>query len=242
MHDSMKSIEADFDNASEIGQLKNVVAKNLLQIQTGIEGFVTRADERQQTIDERNSHLAAQIGAMDKKTRSLQKALDENRERLLFDTLTGAGSRLSYDEKLEQELARWSRYGTSFSYVILDIDHFKRVNDTYGHSAGDKALKIVAKTMMKQIRKSDSLYRIGGEEFVLLLPNTSVDQAAPLVDKLREGIAKSSIHCNQQRVVLTLSAGLTEPVENDGVKSLYERADSGLYQAKNSGRNCQFIA
>ena len=242
MHDSMKSIEADFDNASEIGQLKNIVAKNLLQIQIGIEDFVTRADERQQTIDERNGYLAAQISAMDTKTRKLQKALDENRERLLFDTLTGAGSRLSYDEKLEQELARWSRYGTSFSYVILDIDHFKRVNDTYGHSAGDKALKIVAKTMMKQIRKSDSLYRIGGEEFVLLLPNTSVDQAAPLVDKLRETIAKSSIHCNQQRVVLTLSAGLTEPVENDGVKSLYQRADSGLYQAKNSGRNCQFIA
>ena len=241
MHDSMKSIEADFDNASEIGQLKNVVAKNLLQIQNGIEDFVTRADERQQTIDERNNHLVAQISAMDKKTNELQKALDENRERLLFDTLTGAGSRLSYDEKLEQELARWSRYGTSFSYVILDIDHFKRINDTYGHSAGDKALKIVANMMMKQIRKSDSLYRIGGEEFVLLLPNTSVDNAAPLVNKLREKIAQSSIHCNQQRVVLTLSAGLTEPLKDDTIKSLYERADSGLYNAKNAGRNCQFI-
>ncbi len=242
MHDSMKTIEADFDNASEIGQLKNVVAKNLTQVQNGIDSFVVRANERHEAIDERNNHLVAQISAMDQKTQVLKQKLSENRKKLLFDTLTGAGSRLSYDETMEQELARWKRYGTSFSYVILDIDHFKRINDTYGHSAGDKALKIVAKMMMSQIRKSDSLFRIGGEEFVLLLPGTSVDKADPMVNKLRETIAKSPIHCKQQRVVLTLSAGLTEPVENDAVKSLYERADSALYKAKNAGRNCQFIA
>ena len=242
MRESMKSIETDFDNASEIGQLKNVVAKNLNQIQSGIEGFVTRANERQEAIDERNDHLVAQIAAMDQKTRKLKKMLNENREKLLFDTLTGAGSRLSYDEKLEQELARWKRYGDNFSYVILDIDHFKKINDKYGHSAGDKALKIVAKMMMSQIRKSDSIYRIGGEEFVLLLPNTTVDKAEPLVNKLRTAIANSSIHCKQERVVLTLSAGLTEPRDDDVAKSLYERADKALYQAKNSGRNCQFAA
>ena len=242
MHDSMKSMETDIDNASEIGQLKNVVTKNLLQIQSGIEGFVARANQRQETIDERNGHLVAQIAAMDKKTRQLKKMLDENREKLLFDTLTGAGSRLSYDEHLDQELARWKRYGETFSYVILDIDHFKKINDKYGHSAGDKALKIVAKMMMSQIRKSDSIFRIGGEEFVLLLPNTTIDKAQTLVDKLRTTIADSSIHCKQERVVLTLSAGLTEPKNDDVAKSLYERADKALYRAKNSGRNCQIAA
>ena len=242
MHDSMKSIETDFDNASEIGQLKNVVAKNLMQIQNGIEGFVTRANQRHDAIDERNDHLVAQIAAMDKKTRQLKKMLDENREKLLFDALTGAGSRLAYDEQLEQEIARWKRYGDNFSYVILDIDHFKKINDKYGHSAGDKALKIVAKMMMSQIRKSDSIYRIGGEEFVLLLPKTTVDKADPLVNKLRQTVANSSIHCKQERVMLTLSAGLTEPRDDDNAKSLYERADKALYRAKNSGRNCQFNA
>jgi len=242
MRESMNSIETDIDNVSEIGQLKNVVTKNLLQIQSGIEGFVTRANQRHEAIDERNGHLVAQIAAMDKKTRQLKKMLNENREKLLFDTLTGAGSRLSYDEQLEQELARWKRYGETFSYVILDIDHFKKINDKYGHSAGDKALKIVAKMMMSQIRKSDSIFRIGGEEFVLLLPNTTVDKAESLVNKLRTTIASSSIHCKQERVVLTLSAGLTEPSDDDVAKSLYERADKALYRAKNSGRNCQFAA
>ncbi len=242
MHDSMKTIEANFDNASEIGQLKNVVAINLTQIQKGIDDFVVRANERHEIVDERNDHLVAQISAMDQKTRALKQKLTENRKKLLFDTLTGAGSRLSYDEAMEQELARWHRYGTSFSYAILDIDHFKKINDTYGHSAGDKALKIVAKMMMNQIRKSDALFRIGGEEFVLLLPGTTTEKAEVMVSKLRDAIATSAIHCKQQRVVLTLSSGLTEPVENDTAKSLYERADSALYKAKNSGRNCQFVA
>ena len=242
MQNSMKTIEADFDNASEIGQLKNIMAKNLNQIQSGIEDFVSRANQRQESINQRNDHLVAQISEMDKKTRILKKKLDENHEKLMFDRLTGAGSRLSYDEHLEQGIARWQRYGTSFTYAILDIDHFKNINDTYGHSAGDKALQIVARVMMSKIRKSDSLFRIGGEEFVLLLPSTEVEKAAPLVDKIRETISNSSIHCNQQRVVLTLSAGLTEPLENDTIESLYERADTALYQAKNSGRNCQFIA
>ncbi|MCP3689212.1 MAG: GGDEF domain-containing protein, partial [Gammaproteobacteria bacterium] len=161
---------------------------------------------------------------------------------LLFDTLTGAGSRLSYDETLERELARWQRYGDAFSYAILDIDHFKKINDKYGHSAGDKALQIVVRMMMGQIRKTDSIFRIGGEEFVLLLPNTSPDKANGLVKKLRENLARSSIHCKQQPVTLTLSAGITAPLQGDVVKSLYERADKALYRAKNSGRNCQFIS
>ncbi len=96
--------------------------------------------------------------------------------------------------------------------------------------------------MLTQIRKSDSIFRIGGEEFVLLLPNTTIEQAGPLVQKLRDAIATSDIHCKQERVVLTLSAGLTEPKEGDNIITLYERADSALYRAKNAGRNCQFIA
>lgn len=242
MHSSIKTIEADFDNASEIGQLKNIVAKNLNQIQSGIEDYVTRANERQEAIDERNSHLVAQIADMDRKTQTLKKRLDENREKLLFDTLTGAGSRLSYDEKLEREMDRWKRYGDSFCYVILDIDHFKKINDKYGHSAGDKALKIVSKMMLDKTRKSDSIYRIGGEEFVLLLPNTKIDNAEALVTKLRKTIEESAIHCNQERIVLTLSAGITIPDKDDSVDSLYQRADAALYQAKNSGRNCQVVA
>ncbi|NNE64302.1 MAG: diguanylate cyclase [Gammaproteobacteria bacterium] len=240
IQDSVKSIESDFDNASEIGQLKNIVAMTMQQIHSGIEDFVARSNQRQEAIDERNDHLVAQIATMNKKTQTLTRKLHENRKKLLYDALTGAGSRLSYDETLAQEMSRWNRYGTSFSYAILDIDFFKKINDNYGHNAGDKALRLIARMLMSEIRKADKIFRIGGEEFVLLLPDTPVDKAAALVNKLRDKIAQSPIHFNQKRVSITLSAGLTAPVENDNIESLYERADKALYKAKHSGRNCQF--
>ena len=240
IQDSVKSIESDFDNASEIGQLKNIVAMTMQQIHSGIEDFVARSNQRQEAIDERNDHLVAQIATMDRKTQALNRKLQENRKKLLYDALTGAGSRLSYDETLDQQMSRWNRYGTSFSYAILDIDFFKKINDNYGHNAGDKALRLIARMLMSEIRKADQIFRIGGEEFVLLLPDTPVAKAAALVNKLRDKIAQSPIHFNQKRVSITLSAGLTEPVENDNIVSLYERADKALYKAKHSGRNCQF--
>ena len=168
--------------------------------------------------------------------------LMENREKLLYDALTGVYSRMAYDERIAQELARWNRYGTPFSYVILDIDHFKRINDTYGHNAGDKALKIVAQLMLQYLRQSDYVFRIGGEEFVLLLTNTPAASADTMTQKLRDGIAGSSFHFKGEPVSLTLSAGITETRPNDDFESIYERADQALYKAKHSGRNCQFIA
>lgn len=241
MKESVQTIQNKVESASDIGQLKSVVVHNIDLIRAGVEDFMQSANTRQSSIESRNDDLLAKISKMEKETEVLQKALKENRAKLLFDSLTGVGSRLSYDERLEQELARWQRYDTSFSYAILDIDHFKKINDKYGHSAGDKALKITAKIMADQIRKTDSIFRIGGEEFVLLLPNTNIRQAESLVRKLRETIAKSEIHCKQERVVITLSAGLAKPKANDNAGTLYERADAALYKAKNSGRNCQFV-
>jgi diguanylate cyclase len=156
--------------------------------------------------------------------------------------LTGVHSRLAYNEQIIRELSRWDRYGTPFSYAILDIDHFKQVNDKYGHNAGDKALRLIAQLMQKQIRKSDTLFRIGGEEFVLLLTNTSLAKAEPLITKLRHGVAESGFHFKQERVELTLSAGITEATAEDSIQSIYERADAALYKAKDAGRNCQFMA
>ncbi len=241
IHDSVKSIESSFDNASEIGQIQHIVASTVQQIRSGLEDFVRRSNQRQEAINERNDRLMAQIAIMTKQTQILNRKLRENRKKLLFDTLTGAGSRLSYEETLDQEMSRWNRYGRSFSYAILDIDFFKQINDTHGHNAGDQALKLVGRMLMSEIRKADTVFRIGGEEFVLIMPATPVDKAAALVNKLRDKIARQPLHFDQERVSITLSAGLTEPIENDNIKSLSERADQALYKAKHAGRNCQFI-
>ncbi len=241
MQVGMAKISDNVNTAEDISQLKSAIATNIDLIKDGVEEFISQATTRQETVGIRNENLSQKIKQMEKETEQLQQKLTENREKLLYDALTGVQSRLAYDEKIEQEIARWERHGSSFSYVILDIDHFKDINDKYGHSAGDKALKTIAEIMLQQIRKSDFIFRIGGEEFVLLLTNTEVSKAGILVEKLRKVVNAREFHFDQDCVSLSLSAGLAETRDGDSVKSIYERADAALYRAKNSGRNCQLV-
>jgi diguanylate cyclase len=238
----MELIQKNFQSTNDLQELKPEVSKNIDEIRGGIDDFADRFNERHEATSERNLKLTKQISQMEQETLELQVMLLENRAKLFYDALTGVYSRMAYDERIQQEIARWTRYDTPFSYVILDIDHFKRINDTYGHNAGDKALKIVAQLMTTYVRKSDYVFRIGGEEFVLLLTSTTAENASKLVEKMRKGIAAISLHFKGEPVNLTLSAGLTETRTGDDVESIYERADKALYKAKNSGRDCQIIA
>lgn len=241
MDESVDNIQQSVDSISDIQLLKSSINDNLVNIRQGVEVFVRKDDQRFHQSEQRNQKLQQQIKLMEQESGQLKQKLNENRKKLLFDTLTGARSRLSYDELLNQELSRWARYQETFSFAILDIDHFKKINDQYGHNAGDKALQIVARMMASQIRKTDFLFRIGGEEFVLLLPKTSLEHAQPLVEKIRIAVGKAGFHFKQQKVQISLSAGLTAILSGDNAESIYERADAALYQAKNSGRD-QLVA
>ncbi len=235
-------IQNNVQATTDLQELKLEVSKNITELRDGVDDYTERFNERHEETEERNIKLTRQLSQMEQETQTLQVMLNENRTKLLYDALTGVYSRLAYEERILQELARWARYQTGFSYVILDIDHFKRINDTYGHNAGDKALKIVAQMMQRCVRKSDYVFRIGGEEFVLLLTSTSAENAAIMTEKMRAGITAGSFHFKGEPVSLTLSAGITETRTDDDADSIYERADKALYKAKNSGRDCQFIA
>ena len=242
VQEGMSLIQKNFQSTNDLQELKTEISKNIDEIRGGVDDFVDRFNERHEATEERNIKLTRKLSLMEQETQELQVMLKENRAKLMYDALTGVYSRMAYDERIMQELSRWSRYQTPFSYVILDIDHFKRINDSFGHNAGDKALKIVAQMMQSYVRQSDYVFRIGGEEFVLLLTSTDVNAAATMVEKLRQGIADSSFHFKGEPVRLTLSAGITETRSGDDIESIYERADKAMYKAKNSGRNCQFIA
>ncbi len=238
----MSLMQQNFQTSNSLQQLKREITKNIEHIRGGVNDFVDRFNQRHEATEERNQKLTQQLSRMEQETHELQAMLNENRAKLLYDALTGVYSRMAYDERIQQEWSRWNRYQTPFSYAILDIDHFKQINDTYGHSAGDTALKIIAQLMQQYLRDSDCVFRIGGEEFVLLLTETSAQSANKLVAKLRDAIAESSIHFKGEPVRLTLSAGITETRDGDTIETIYERADAALYKAKHSGRNCQFIA
>jgi diguanylate cyclase len=138
---------------------------------------------------------------------------------------------------MEQEFARWKRYHQPLVLLIFDIDHFKRVNDTYGHKAGDKALKLIARTLQNNLRESDFLARFGGEEFVVLMPQTELNAAIGAANKLREAVEANQFHYQQKRVLITISCGATQFKDDDTIDSAFQRADQALYKAKQNGRN-----
>ena len=150
------------------------------------------------------------------------------------DALTGIPNRGAFDRRLDEEVIRAQRYGNPLSLVVLDVDRFKRYNDSFGHAAGDEVLKAVASMLRDISRASDYVARFGGEEFTAVLPGTSLNGAAIMSERFRRGVAEAP----WERRPVTISVGVAELAEGDTASSLLERADEALYAAKSAGRNC----
>jgi diguanylate cyclase (GGDEF)-like protein len=154
------------------------------------------------------------------------------------DELTGLANRRHFMENLHAEFDRARRYGTAFSLIMMDIDHFKHINDTWGHKAGDLALQQTALTLKHSLRTSDIVGRVGGEEFAILLPETEADAAQVTAEKLRQAVEALSVHFDGNRIPVTISGGVAGCSGDDtGIDEIYIRADSAMYQAKKDGRN-----
>jgi len=152
------------------------------------------------------------------------------------DELTNTGNRRYFEKKLKEEISRSSRYNYPFSLVMFDIDHFKVVNDKYGHTVGDEVLKEYSKFVKSYLREDDVFSRVGGEEFMIVLPYTSKDAAKEIAEKLRK-----AIETYKKVVPITMSFGVVEFEKNDDFESMYKRVDEALYSAKESGRNMVVI-
>ncbi|MFP4365266.1 MAG: diguanylate cyclase [Spirochaetia bacterium] len=155
----------------------------------------------------------------------------------LTDALTGIGNRRSFKQFLDVEESRTKRGGTPYSIVMCDIDYFKQVNDSYGHAAGDQVLKSVAKLLVNNTRGADTVARWGGEEFIILLPETGNQGAAALAEKLRLLIDAEIIHTDVGVVSVTMSFGTAQKKKPEAPEDVISRADKNLYKAKQNGRN-----
>jgi len=169
----------------------------------------------------------------------IHRLKEELRAQATTDVLTGIFNRRSFFQIAEREFSKATRHNQTLSLIILDIDHFKLINDTYGHPTGDRVLAYVAQFLDQALRKEDVVARIGGEEFALLLPETPLQNAATLAERLRQQMRHRAEHCGWKEGELpTVSMGVASITEDDGVFcSLYARADKALYTAKNRGRN-----
>jgi diguanylate cyclase (GGDEF)-like protein len=153
------------------------------------------------------------------------------------DPLTGAGNRVALDKTLEREVELAKRHSQPLSVLMLDIDHFKNVNDTYGHAMGDEVLKQVVKSITACIRQTDMCFRYGGEEFLIMLASADTEGAYRIAERIRSSIEDAIFTHEKGSLNITSSIGSATLYATDTMSSICERADSALYKAKNSGRN-----
>jgi len=169
-----------------------------------------------------------------KLTHELDQKIEEITRLAETDQLTKIYNRVKFEKELKKEINRVERYKNKLSLIMFDIDHFKKVNDNYGHDVGDRVLIEMTNIVNEKIRKTDIFARWGGEEFMILTPNTSLSFAIKLAERIRENIEQKKIEKVNQ---ITCSFGVTKYKEKDDFDSFTKRVDDALYQAKENGRN-----
>ena len=180
--------------------------------------------------DEEIESLKAKIRSLERKVKKLEKEVKT-------DFLTNIANKKAIEEELKKQESAYKRYGTNYSLVFFDIDHFKNINDTYGHDAGDVILKSLGLLFRRYARDVDTIGRFGGEEFIAILPNTNKEGAYRFAEKLREIIQKTKFMYKNTRINVTISAGVASRDEVSSKEELLKKADERLYLAKKNGRN-----
>lgn len=237
LREQVSGLQASVQEAVDLHSLKQSLEARLDGLLNTVSEHQKHRDGREEEVAQRLQSLTQKVAEMEQEAQSFRDHLEEQRQKALIDPLTGLPNRAGWGERLELEMARWKRYGGELALAVLDIDHFKRINDGYGHLAGDKVLKIIAGELAKRLRKTDFIARFGGEEFVLLIPSTPLEGGRQLLQTLLDGVEQCPFHFRGERVTITLSAGLTSFVSGESSEKVFERADQALYRAKSGGRN-----
>ncbi len=237
VNEEMQAIRGDVAEASDLEQLRGAMGRRLKAIEFHMEQFQETQSELIRTAESEALQLRHRLQEVEATSKDLREKLLVNREMALTDGLTGIFNRIALDERLSLEYSRWKRYTQPLSLMFWDIDHFKSVNDTYGHQAGDRVLQAVAGLLKLQVREADFVARYGGEEFVVLMPQTDIRAASKVAENIRVRIERSHFKHKGERVPITASCGIAEFCTDDSPETVCARADAALYQAKRDGRN-----
>ncbi|MCG6575585.1 diguanylate cyclase [Pseudomonas sp. AF32] len=237
IREQVDGLQSSMQEADDLEGLKQVLENHLEGLLGTMDQHRLQRDQREQEVSARLKSLAERVAVMEQEAQVVRENLEEQRQKALIDPLTGLPNRAAWSERLEHEVAQWQRHGNSLLLAILDLDHFKRINDNYGHLAGDRVLKIIAAVLRKRLRGSDFIARFGGEEFVLLLPDTPLTAGAGLAEHFRAAIEACPFHFKGEPVTITVSIGLTSFKTGERSDLVLKRADQALYRAKAAGRN-----
>ena len=231
------SLEETITKSTDLSTLKQDVASNLTEIRKHVEDYKHAEEVKKEISSQSYAKIIEELSRSQKESEKLQEQLHESKIQLLRDPLTGIANRLAYDERIIVEFNRWKRTNVPLCLALWDLDHFKHINDKYGHGVGDRVLKLFADIIQSRIRKVDLFARIGGEEFVLIMPDTSLENAMNLNNTLRVMLEECNFHYEDQHCEITSSVGIAEFKRGDEADIVLEKADKALYYSKNNGRN-----
>jgi diguanylate cyclase len=228
-HDKIGGFAEKISAANDIGELEQVIAEVMREtrdIQSSAQRSRDELRATQRKVLEANEKIEA-----------LEQELEQASQLVRYDQLTGVLNRRGMEEMFDKEIGRAGRRQTPLSVALLDIDNFKKLNDSLGHQAGDQALIHLATVVRETLRPQDTVARFGGEEFVLLLPETTLDDAATVVTRVQRELTRRFFLHDNQKMLITFSGGVTEMRPGDLQDSILKRADAAMYQAKQSGKN-----
>ena len=234
----LDGLQQSMDVARNLEDLKQMIARRLAVIDKALKKKQAKDKAIQEVAARHRDEFKTGFSKLRKELDKATANAKELEEELNIDQLTGAYNRRAYEKRIQEEMDRFKRYGTTFSLLMIDADKFKNINDKYGHAIGDKCLKEIIKRTIPQLRANDMLARWGGEEFVVIMPETVLAGARDAAEKIRRTIEKIEFVYREETVKVTVSIGLTEVEKTDEThQKVFERADIALYQAKKNGRN-----
>jgi diguanylate cyclase len=237
MRSEVGSLSASVRNSVDLADLQASVLSSLDRMHEHVRKHLDEENARRADAEAEAEKLRTELRDVEERTFDLRRQVARTRQAAFSDALTALPNRRAYDDRIEQEYARWKRFGDPLALVVWDVDDFKKVNDTFGHKAGDKALVMIGKLLSERLRETDFIARFGGEELVMLLVGAGAEDAARLADEMRRAVEQGGLHAHGQPVPITVSGGLSLFRAGDEPASVFERADQALYRAKQAGKN-----
>lgn len=228
-HDKIENFASKISAADNISQLESVLSEVMRETRN-IQINAQRSRDELRTTQQKVRESEARI-------RELEMELEKTSDLVRHDQLTGVLNRHGLEDMFEKEISRAQRHDTVMCVALLDIDNFKKLNDSLGHDAGDQALIHLSSVCKNTLRPQDTIARYGGEEFVILLPETNLEDAKQVLTRLQRELTKRFFMHDNDKVLITFSAGVTQMTEQDNQGSVIKRADEAMYEAKQTGKN-----